>query len=98
MPAAELGRQARAVTKFPQRTTAECYTAFPGEVKSSCPISFSVSIPEEVVGVFDTDPSTGHRHMPPVGERRNDGEEDALELIERNRRWLAARREVSTPH
>lgn len=90
MPPAEFGRQLRTVAKFPQRSIQDCYNAFPGEVKSSCPVIQSLDLPVE-----DTfsDPSTGSRHRPSATEERDstiadpDSAEAAL-----NRRMLAARR------
>lgn len=95
MPAAEFGRQPRTVAKFPQRSIQDCYNAFPGEVKSSCPVIMSLDLPMEELY---SDPSTGSRHRPDAAELQAaelaaaDSEETA-----RNRRWLAARRAPGTP-
>lgn len=92
MPAAEFGRQTRTVTKFPQRSIQDCYNAFPGEVKSSCPVIMSLDLPIEELYA---DPSTGSRHRPDAAEETPAelAAEDSEEIA-RNRRWLAARRSV----
>lgn len=92
-PPAELGWQSRSVSQFQQRTTAECYSSFPGEIKSSCPMYLAVPVPEEVAAVFAADPTTGNRQRPePTEDVRMRGESD----IEDNLRWLAARRGLNS--
>lgn len=88
-PPAELGWQSRAVAQFQQRTTAECYSSFPGEVKSSCPMYLAVPVPDEVAAVFAADPTTGNRQRPEATEARMG---DAPADVESNLRMLAARR------
>jgi hypothetical protein len=96
MPSAEFGQQPRLVSaKFPLRSTSDCYNSFPGEVKSSCPVVWPVAITQELREVFAADPTTGHRHRPAAAEGRQLHEESVSEQIERNRRWLAARRNLS---
>jgi hypothetical protein len=88
-PPAELGWQARAVVSFQQRTTAECYASFPGEVKSSCPMYLAVPVPDDVAAIFASDPTTGNRRMPePTDGRMGDDNVD----FDENLRFLAARR------
>lgn len=90
MPPAEFGRQPRSFAKFPQRSIQDCYNAFPGEVKSSCPVIQSLDLPME--DDF-ADPSTGSRHRPSATEGRDSAIADP-ESAEAalNRRMLAARR------
>lgn len=90
-PPVEVGWQSRAVAQFQQRTTAECYSSFPGEVKSSCPMYLAVPVPEEAAAVFAADPTNGSRHRPMPTEGRM-GEETSDDVSDSNLRFLAARR------
>lgn len=92
MPAAEFGRQSRTIAKFPQRSIQDCYNAFPGEVKSSCPVIMSLDLPVEELY---SDPSTGNRHRPDAAEAQSaELADEGSEEVARNRRWLEARRYV----
>jgi len=81
---------------FPMRTTAECYDAFPTQIKSSCPAQ--VTGPQTPAGpdlakVANAGPDSGHRHRPaPEAERPVEVPATVeSDVLERNRRLLQGR-------
>jgi len=83
----------RAVASFPQRTTEDCYRDFPLEVHASCPLDPSFSLDVQGTSArLAAGPIGGTRHRPEPEEERTPEYAQQREELERNRRWLSARR------
>ena len=93
MPPAELPRTPRANASFPQRTTEDCYRDFPLEVHASCPLDPSTGLDVQDTSTrLAAGPLGGSRHRPAPEEARQPDVVQHQEQLERNRRWLSARR------
>jgi hypothetical protein len=93
MPVPEQSHAKRVPIAEPLRTTRDCYKAFPVEVKASCPLTVSESLDmNTTVERLAAGPLGGKRHRPPPVEKPTISMERKAEDIERNQRWLSARR------
>ena len=92
MPAPEINRGQAVISAFPQRTTLDCYNAFPAEVKASCPLDPATSIDRDSTARWlAAGPDGGMRHRPAPEEPR-DWEEAASDAeVEYNSRVLSTR-------
>jgi hypothetical protein len=85
MPPAELGRGQHSSSAFPQRTTMDCYQAFPHEVKASCPLQPRKSIDlEKVKEGLAAGPVGGRRCRPAPEQLRSWHEARSDREIARN--------------
>lgn len=93
MPPPAQPRTPRSLASFPQRTTEDCYRDFPAEVHASCPLDPNASLDVQSTSErLAAGPMGGNRHRPEPEEARRPDFVQQQEELERNRRWLSARR------
>jgi hypothetical protein len=98
MPLPEQVAAQHVACSFPQRTTQDCYQAFPIEVKASCPLGTSKSLNFETTSErLAAGPFSGARCRPPPAESKAAERVQREDEMQRNRRLVLARHADSAP-